>query len=78
MVNLVYALVLIVRLYIILDYIFIASLLALSSLFVFLIWTMRDHLTIVWFWIVIICAATFAISYINIGLSVPGFASTRA
>ena len=51
------------------------ALFALSALLIMLIMTMREHLTNVWFIVMIICGVIFFLSYLNIGLSVPGFAS---
>ncbi len=57
------------------DYIFIIAFLALSVLLVLLILSMKDHLSTVWFVILCVSGVVFVFSYLNIGLSVPGFAS---
>lgn len=57
------------------GYIFIVALIALTSLFVMLISTMKDHLSVFWYAVMISCGVLFFFSYLYIGLSVPGFAS---
>lgn len=59
----------------IVGYIFIVALFALTTLFVMLIYNMKDHLSTFWLVVMIICGVLFFFSYLNIGLSVPGFAS---
>jgi lysylphosphatidylglycerol synthetase-like protein (DUF2156 family) len=59
-----------------LVYIFFVALFALSVLLVMLLVAVKDKLTTVWYLAMCICGLIFFLSYLNIGFSNPGLAST--